>query len=151
MRQPQLSTQFINLAIEQGNDWPWDDSVDLSISNSIYGVGLCGTLEYKVEIFNSNLNRWEDTNLVTLSLNAQSGGIDRLFFAPQLSDAIGEYTLRLKARMADYPLIVASENFQVEILECQTNLIATGGPLVDQAINWYSSDSYSIGGLIDFI
>ena len=94
-------------------------------------MGLCGALEYKVEIYNENLNVWEDTNLVTLTLDAQSGGIDRLFFAPQLSDAIGEYTLRLKARMQDYPLIVADEEFQVEILRCQTNLIATGGPLVN--------------------
>lgn len=72
MREPQLQEDFISLPIEQGSAWPWIDAVDAGIPNAVYGVGLCGFVQYQVTDLDGL-----DTDLVTFDA-AQA----RLIFAP---------------------------------------------------------------------
>ena len=48
MSEPILQTDSLSLSFEMGTGWPWIDTIDADISNSLYGSSLCGEIQYVV-------------------------------------------------------------------------------------------------------
>ena len=97
------------MRIEQASAWPWVDSVDANISNSQYGSGLCGPIDYVVRT-SDNLG----TEIVRF--DESEGG--KLVFEPQLFHPPGVYVLKLKATLRNYQWITAESYFNVEVYKC---------------------------------
>jgi len=135
MRQPILQPAYITMPMEQGASWPWRDNVDAAISDTLYGTGLCGPIEYYV-LTQDDL----ETDLVTFDPVDQ-----KLNFNPLLKHMTQIYYLKLKARMVRYPWITTSQNFNVEVLPCQTTIYSTNVSIPNVSNTWYSGpDSLAI-------
>lgn len=132
MVEPILGYETLSLFTEQGAFWPWADEVDANISNSRYGVGLCGPIEYWV-----TTSDFQPTNIVRFDQATQS-----LVFEPTYDHNVGIYNLKLNARLVGYAWVSTSEDFQVEVLECQANIV-WGGQSITQLDNvWYDVPEY---------
>lgn len=140
MRQPILQTESLSMTFEMGNGWPWIDTIDADISNSIYGSGLCGQIEYAVRTSDNQLTDLVFFDPVT----------ERLEFAPQLSHQPGVYTLKFRAYMFNYQWITDYVFFDVEVLACQTDIYSDFVFIPDVSRIWYESEgSLNIGAALD--
>ena len=136
MAQPQLLTDSLSLSIEMGPGWPWVDDVDVSISNSIYGTGLCGNIDYVVRTSDN-----QPTDLVFYDPFTQS-----LEFAPGLNHTPGSYRLKFRAYMFNYQWITDFVYFDVEVLACQTNIYSDFVFIQSVSTIWYDApETLNIG------
>lgn len=133
MQAPILGGDSLNLFTELGIAWPWTDTVDQDVPDSI-AIGVCGPLEYFV-VTNTPLP--QPTNLVSLVG-------DTLYFNPTYEHEPGNrmVPLLLGARLTAYPMIpVAYDAFNVFIQDCNTEIIANDvvNALQTQYIDWYAA------------
>ena len=106
------------------------DAVDANISNSQYGIGLCGPIEYSIRTgdnLSTDIVRYEESE----------GG--KLVFEPQLFHPPGVYVLKLKATLRDYQWITAEAHFNVEVFRCQARIKSDRVAIPDQSIIWYDN------------
>lgn len=111
--------------------WPWGDTIDASISNSEYGVGLCGPMTYGV-FTTQNI----PSELVTYDPVTQ-----QLKFTPGLNHPPGIYQLKFKAYMTNYQWITDNDEiyFTVEVLPCQTNIFSDLVSIPNVSNVWYDT------------
>jgi hypothetical protein len=114
-----------------GNYWPWTDTVDASISNSEYGVGLCGPVTYGV---------FDSQNMPTTLVTYDPVSYE-LNFNPGLNHPPGIYHLKFKAYMTNYQWINDMDQvyFTVEVLPCQTNIFSDLVSIPNVSNIWYDS------------
>ena len=133
MVQPILGYDSLSLFQEMGSAaWPWSDAVDAAISNSQYGTGLCGPVEYWV-----TTSDYQPTNIVRFDEATQA-----LVFEPTYDHSVGTYNLLLRARLVNYDWINAETPFTVEVLACQANIVWGNNAIAPLDNTWYDVPEY---------
>lgn len=121
MRTPQLQTDSLDLSVvipAAGGSWLWTNTVDMAISDAIYGDNRCGPVIFEVEPTSSLIQ------LVGTTLNFTPGTA-----TPQEYQFILKGTLTRYGKEAVFP-------FVVEVLNCQAEIDTSAITLTNMVNDW---------------